>query len=157
MYKGVRDSLCWFYIIFFFKYPMKMKNLVSLRPNFFIFIGYLKMGTEGEFKRTPWNPSGSFTAQNFQIKLLTVPLDCLYLHKQCRPRLSALGSVTFHLGPYYLFSWNAEKSLYVHCQSTGINIKGIIILHPIFTKFSLMIYWLSSNMGHVWTKTRSSC
>ena len=25
-----------------FKYPMKMKNLVSMRPNYFIFMGYLR-------------------------------------------------------------------------------------------------------------------
>ena len=34
---------CWFYLIFL-KYTMKLNNLVSLRPNYFIFIGYLKTG-----------------------------------------------------------------------------------------------------------------
>ena len=43
LYKGVAVSLFWFYLIFL-KYPIKWNNLVSLRPNYFIFIGYLKTG-----------------------------------------------------------------------------------------------------------------
>ena len=34
---------CRFYLIFH-KLPIEINNLVSLRPNYFIFIGYLKTG-----------------------------------------------------------------------------------------------------------------
>ena len=37
---------------FFFNVPWKWNNLVSLRPNYFIFIGYLKRGEGRVFKRT---------------------------------------------------------------------------------------------------------
>ena len=43
MYKGVGGSFCWF-DSFFLNIPWKWNNLVSLRPNYFIFMGYLKTG-----------------------------------------------------------------------------------------------------------------
>ena len=53
MYKGVGVRFADF-ISFVLKYFMNMKylvsNLVSLRPNYLIFIGYLKTGGGGEFK-----------------------------------------------------------------------------------------------------------
>ena len=44
--------------LIFLNYPLKMNTLVSLRPNYFIFIGHLKIGGEGGggnggFERTP--------------------------------------------------------------------------------------------------------
>ena len=45
MYKGMGVHLADF--INFFKYPMKM------RPNYFMFKGYLKMGAGRGFTRTP--------------------------------------------------------------------------------------------------------
>ena len=44
MNKGLGVRFADFFYFILFKYPMKMNNLVSLRPNYFIFIGYLKMG-----------------------------------------------------------------------------------------------------------------
>ena len=35
------------FISVFLKYTMKMNNLVSVRPNYFIFMGYLKTGGRG--------------------------------------------------------------------------------------------------------------
>ena len=56
---NVWSSLCWFYLVFFLNIPWKLYNLVSTRPNYFIFIGYLKnWGPRGRFK---WTPSGSTT------------------------------------------------------------------------------------------------
>ena len=52
------------FISIFLDIPWKWNNLVSLRPNYFIFIGYLKTGVCGGgggwrgFKRTHWTPSG---------------------------------------------------------------------------------------------------
>ena len=48
-------------ISFFLNIPRKWNNLVSLRPNYFIFMGYLKTGRGGGFERTPVTPSGSTT------------------------------------------------------------------------------------------------
>ena len=60
MYRGVGGSLCWFYLIFL-NIPWKWNNLVSLRPNYFIFKGYFKVVGGGEqggwFKQTPWTSS----------------------------------------------------------------------------------------------------
>ena len=44
MYKSVGGSLCWFYLIFL-NTPWKENNLVSLRLNYFIVMGYLKTGS----------------------------------------------------------------------------------------------------------------
>ena len=62
MFKCVGCSLSnnWFYL-FFLKYlifPWNWNNLVSLRPNYFIFIGYLKTGGGAwrGFKWTSLNP-----------------------------------------------------------------------------------------------------
>ena len=53
-WKGVSDSISFFLYI-----PWKWNTLVSLRPNYFIFIGYLKTGGgEGA-----WTPSGSANGQ----------------------------------------------------------------------------------------------
>ena len=41
-------------ISFALNIPWKWNNLVSLRPNYFIFIWYLKQGTGRGFKWTPW-------------------------------------------------------------------------------------------------------
>ena len=46
---------------FFLNIPWKWNNLVSLRPNNFIFIGYLKTGVERGVRANPLNPSGSPT------------------------------------------------------------------------------------------------
>ena len=52
MYEGkvVRFTDC---ISFFLNIPWKGNNLVSLRPNYLIFIGYLKIRVGRVFKRTP--------------------------------------------------------------------------------------------------------
>ena len=60
MFKSVGIRLAEF-IPFFLNIPWKRNNLVSVRPNYFIFIGFLKRGT-GRFERTPWTPYGSTTA-----------------------------------------------------------------------------------------------
>ena len=59
--KGGGGSLCWFYLIFL-KYPMKWNYLVSLRPKYFNFIGFLKAGRGIE--GTPWTSSRSATEIN---------------------------------------------------------------------------------------------
>ena len=46
MYKSMGDRFAGF-ISFFLNVPKKGNNLVSLRPNYFNFIGYLKMGGGG--------------------------------------------------------------------------------------------------------------
>ena len=54
----VWGSLCWFFffISFCFNIQWKWNNLVSLRPNYFIFIGYLNtLGREG-VRVTPHEP-----------------------------------------------------------------------------------------------------
>ena len=58
MYKGVVIRFDDF-ISFF---PWKWNNLVSPRPNYFIFIGYLKWGAGRKVRANPlWTPSGSAT------------------------------------------------------------------------------------------------
>ena len=52
------------FISFFLNIPWKWNNLVSLRPNYVIFIGYLKTGARrggGGVRVNPWTPSGSAT------------------------------------------------------------------------------------------------
>ena len=50
-------------ISFFLIISWKLNNETSLRPNYFIFIEYLKTGAgSGWFKRTPWSPSKSSNA-----------------------------------------------------------------------------------------------
>ena len=56
MYKGVGVRVA--VLSHFLKYPV-IKKLVSLRPNCFIFIGYLETGARKEFERTLRTPSGS--------------------------------------------------------------------------------------------------
>ena len=56
MYKVVRVSFADF-ISFFLNIPWKWNNLVLLRPNYFIFIGYLKArGKEGSSREPPLDP-----------------------------------------------------------------------------------------------------
>ena len=58
MFKGLGVRFADF-ISFFFNVTWKWNNLVSLRPNYLIFIGYLKTwGGEG-VRANPLNPSGS--------------------------------------------------------------------------------------------------
>ena len=59
-WKGVWGSLCWF-ILSILNIPWKWNNLVSVRPDYFIFIGYLIAGMESEF-----TPSGSATVMRSQ-------------------------------------------------------------------------------------------
>ena len=54
---------------FFLNMPWKWNNLVSLRPNYFIFIGYLKTGGREGFKWALWTPSESATAIQKQLIL----------------------------------------------------------------------------------------
>ena len=51
----VLGSICWFSIIYL-NIPWKWNNLVSLRPNHFIFIGYLKTGTWRRSSEPPLDP-----------------------------------------------------------------------------------------------------
>ena len=44
------------FISFFLNISGKRNNLISLRPNYFIFIAYLKTGAGRGFKQTPWTP-----------------------------------------------------------------------------------------------------
>ena len=53
--KRCGGSFCWFYLIFF-SIPWKWNNLVSVRPNYFIYIEYLKNGGGGGVARSPLNP-----------------------------------------------------------------------------------------------------
>ena len=55
IYKGVGGLFADF-ISFFLNIPWKWNNLVSLRPNNFIFIGYLKMGRGEGVWGIPLNP-----------------------------------------------------------------------------------------------------
>ena len=57
MYKGVGVRFAEF-ILFFLNITWKWSNLVSPRPNYFIFIGYLKTGTEsgGGGQANPMSP-----------------------------------------------------------------------------------------------------
>ena len=50
-------------ISIFLNIPWKWNNLVSLRPNYFIFIWYLKTGVRMGLERTPWTPSRSATVR----------------------------------------------------------------------------------------------
>ena len=43
-------------------------QMISLRPNYFIFIGYLKTGAGGGFRANPWAPSGSAT-DNLEVRI----------------------------------------------------------------------------------------
>ena len=52
---GGGGSLYWFYLIFL-KITWKWNNLVSLRPNYFIFIGYLNTGGGEGGSSKPLNP-----------------------------------------------------------------------------------------------------
>ena len=54
MYKVYKDKGVHFadFIQCFLNIPLKCNNLVSLRPNFLIFIGYLKLEGQGD----PQNP-----------------------------------------------------------------------------------------------------
>ena len=54
MHKGMGSLLCWFFSHFsFLKIPWKWNNLVSLRPIFFIFMGYLKTGACRRVQENP--------------------------------------------------------------------------------------------------------
>ena len=55
MYKGVGVRFADF-IFFMLKWPMEMNNLVSLRPNYFICVGYLKTGTGVGVQANPLIP-----------------------------------------------------------------------------------------------------
>ena len=44
------------FISFFLNIPWKWNNLVSLRPNYFIFIGYLKTGDGEGVQANPLDP-----------------------------------------------------------------------------------------------------
>ena len=57
IYEGVWVRFADF-ISFFLNIPWKWNNLVSVRPYYFIFIGYLKTGARRGFERTPRTPSG---------------------------------------------------------------------------------------------------
>ena len=69
------------FISFFLNIPIpwKWNNLVSLKPNYFIFIRYLKMGggggREGGFKLTTWTPSGSATEGRICYSFIFI---CIY-------------------------------------------------------------------------------
>ena len=54
MHKGVGFALL--ILSLFLNIPWKWNNLVSLRPNYFIFIGYLKTGAGSGVHATPWAP-----------------------------------------------------------------------------------------------------
>ena len=57
------DMLCWIYLIFL-NIPWKWNTLASLRPNYFIFIGYFKTGGG---RGVPANPSRSATGSQYYI------------------------------------------------------------------------------------------
>ena len=58
MYKGVGAGFADF-ISFFFNIPGKRNNLVSLRPNYFISIEYLKVGAGRDLPLKPLLSTGS--------------------------------------------------------------------------------------------------
>ena len=70
----VWGALCWF-ISVFLNIPWKWDNLVSLRPNYFIYIGYLKTGGGGEgvrstiiWRRSQWSESKFFDTAKITLK-----------------------------------------------------------------------------------------
>ena len=52
------------FVSFSLNIPRKWNNLVSLRPNYFIIIGYLKTEMGMGFKWTLWTPSWTATGRN---------------------------------------------------------------------------------------------
>ena len=68
--------------ISFYKYPMKMKKLVSLRPNYFIFIGYLKTrrGERGsrEPPESPLDPPLNCTMAHLLKSLMQIWRPCCH-------------------------------------------------------------------------------
>ena len=72
------------FISFFLNIPWKWNNLVSLRPNYFISIGYFKIGVQGRgFKRTPWTPSGSTTEIDLHSTVLYFMSWASFLSVSC--------------------------------------------------------------------------
>ena len=67
MYNGLGVRFADF-ISYSLNIPWKWNNLVSLRPNYFIFIGYLKTGGGGGARANPLTPTpGSATARVYII------------------------------------------------------------------------------------------
>ena len=93
----VWGSFCWFCLMYLI-YPMKWNNLVSLRPNYFITIGYLIAGT-------PWIPFGSAIVMRSQS-----------LFKDCA-MLAITGKFKYHWVNTYLkvITWKIRFfELFIH-------------------------------------------
>ena len=56
MYKGVGRARFANFISFFLNIPWKWNNLVTVRPNYFIFVGYFKTGGREGVQANPLNP-----------------------------------------------------------------------------------------------------
>ena len=90
-------------IFFFFNIPWKRNNLVSLRPNYFIFIGYLKTGREEGFKRTPLDPP------------LHMYNHSLYVYVQLSVWAKVLNScLDLYLYPYFVLASSEGSGEIVH-------------------------------------------
>ena len=80
------------FISFFLNIPGKLNNLVSLRPNYFIFIGYLKMGDkEGGSSEPPEPPLDPPLHYN----LLTV--QCPFITAACKSQVSIYSHLSHDL------------------------------------------------------------
>ena len=93
----VGGSLCCFYLIFL-KYLMKWNNLVSLRPNYFIFIGYLKTWAR-ERVQANRTPSGS----------------AILAHDMRKPPINAIADMSCGLESN-LWSESSSSSILFACE-----------------------------------------
>ena len=86
-------SLCWSYQFFFIKYPLKWNNLISLRTNYLVFIGYFKIHPWVVFKITAslrrflWAPTTYVLLAPLETSACTIkwwfricPNGSIYLH-----------------------------------------------------------------------------
>ena len=103
MYKDVEGSHCWFVFSFFLNIPLKCNNLVSLRPNYYIFVGYLKTRSRRGFKRTPWTSQGTPLIYN------TKHLYMLQILGSCHMAFI----LTWTVSRIFFLQWTENLFLYV--------------------------------------------
>ena len=76
------------FISFFLNIPWKCNNLVSVRPNYYIFIGYLKMGDEEGSSSEPSEPP-SWSATDYAWFLFNV---CFHLFQCTKKKIPLTNS-----------------------------------------------------------------
>ena len=109
-------------ISFFLNIPLKWNNLVSLRPNYFIFIGFLKTGVcvcvgggGGSKQGTPWASTGFATVLKpahdqwfcIHITLLhsALPSSTELCHSECNQNNRGVLIITFLSCSWEFSSW----------------------------------------------------